>query len=85
MLQQAIEHRPSEGSLLVKGAGGEPLGDRRRPRLRCLDQMPDDIRNQLSDDVVDALLAVRQRRRRSSVLVCAQPADKGAGATRAGG
>ncbi len=39
------------------GAGGEPLGDPPAPPPGIVDCVPDDIRRQLPDDVVDELLA----------------------------
>jgi putative transposase len=39
------------------GAGGEPLGEPAAPPSEILDQMPDEIRGKLSDEVVDELLA----------------------------
>ena len=48
------------------GAGGEPLGEPTAPSSGILDQMPDEIRRKLPDDVVDELLAGLARRRRSS-------------------
>src|SRR5947209_11464687 len=39
------------------GAGGEPLGEATAPAPGILDHVPDDIRRQLPDDVVDELLA----------------------------
>jgi putative transposase len=39
------------------GAGGEPLGEPTAPPSGILDQMPDEIRRTLPDEVVDELLA----------------------------
>jgi putative transposase len=39
------------------GAGGEPLGEPTAPPSEILDQMPDEIRRKLPDEVVDELLA----------------------------
>jgi hypothetical protein len=39
------------------GAGGEPLGEPTAPPSGILDQMPDEIRRKLPDEVVDELLA----------------------------
>ena len=39
------------------GAGGEPLGEPPAPPSGILDRMPDEIRRQLPDEVVDELLA----------------------------
>jgi putative transposase len=39
------------------GAGGEPLGEPTAPPPGILDGVPDDLRRQLPDDVVDELLA----------------------------
>ncbi len=39
------------------GAGGEPLGETPATPSGILDQMPDDLRRKLPDDVVDELLA----------------------------
>jgi putative transposase len=38
------------------GAGGEPLGETPATLSEILEEMPDDLRGQLSDDVVDELL-----------------------------
>jgi putative transposase len=43
--------------LAREGAGGEPLGESSATPSEILRYMPDDIRKQLPDDVVDALLA----------------------------
>jgi hypothetical protein len=40
-----------------EGAGGEPLGEALAPAAGILERVPDDIRRQLPDDVVDELLA----------------------------
>ena len=40
-----------------EGAGGEPLGETPATPSGILDQMPDDLRRKLPDDVVDELLA----------------------------
>jgi putative transposase len=42
------------------GAGGEPLGEPPAPPPGILDRVPDDLRRQLPDDVVDELLAGAQ-------------------------
>jgi hypothetical protein len=52
--------------LAREGAGGEPLGESPATPSEILGYMPDDIRKQLSDDVVDALLGRGRRRRRRS-------------------
>jgi hypothetical protein len=39
------------------GAGGEPLGEPPAPPPGILERVPDDLRRQLPDDVVDELLA----------------------------
>src|SRR5579875_476502 len=41
----------------LHGAGGEPVGEPPAPPPGILDSVPDDIRRQLSDEVVDELLA----------------------------
>lgn len=40
-----------------EGAGGEPLGETPASPFEILDNMPDDLRGKLPDDVVDELLA----------------------------
>jgi hypothetical protein len=40
-----------------QGAGGEPSGEPPAPPAGILDRVPDDVRRQLPDDVVDELLA----------------------------
>ena len=39
------------------GAGGEPLGEPPAPPFEILEGVPDEIRRQLPDEVVDKLLA----------------------------
>jgi putative transposase len=46
-----------EISLTRVGAGGEPSGEPTAPSSEILDQMPDEIRRKLPDEVVDELLA----------------------------
>jgi putative transposase len=41
----------------LAGAGGEPLGELPAPPSGILDRVPDDLRRQLPDEVVDELLA----------------------------
>jgi putative transposase len=41
----------------LSGAGGEPLGEPPAPPPGILDRVPDDLRHQLPDEVVDELLA----------------------------
>ena len=69
----------------LPGVGGEPPGEPPTPPPRILDSVPDDIRRQLPDDVVDELLAGARTEKEIVRPTACLAVDQAAGGTRARG